>query len=67
MVAIKSYQADAFLKAVERVPAAVLFFGSDAGACRRAGRQRSQSGSASAMARTADYGLRPLKKDTKIP
>jgi DNA polymerase-3 subunit delta len=31
MVAVKAYQADAFLKAVERVPAAVLFFGSDAG------------------------------------
>lgn len=31
MVAIKARQADAFLKAVERVPAAVLFYGSDAG------------------------------------
>jgi DNA polymerase-3 subunit delta len=31
MVAVKSYQADAFLKAVERVPSAVLFFGTDAG------------------------------------
>ena len=31
MVAIKSYQADAFLKAVERVPSAVLFYGTDAG------------------------------------
>jgi DNA polymerase III subunit delta len=31
MVAIKAHQADAFLKAVERVPAAVLFYGSDAG------------------------------------
>jgi DNA polymerase III subunit delta len=31
MVAVKAYQADAFLKAVEKVPAAVLFFGSDAG------------------------------------
>jgi DNA polymerase-3 subunit delta len=31
MVAVKAYQAEAFLKAVERVPAAVLFFGSDAG------------------------------------
>ena len=31
MVAVKAYQADAFLKAVERVPPAVLFFGSDAG------------------------------------
>jgi DNA polymerase-3 subunit delta len=31
MVAIKSYQADAFLRAVERVPSAVLFFGTDAG------------------------------------
>jgi len=31
MVAVKAYQADSFLKAVERVPAAVLFFGSDAG------------------------------------
>jgi DNA polymerase-3 subunit delta len=31
MVAIKSFQADAFLKAVERVPSAVLFYGPDAG------------------------------------
>jgi DNA polymerase-3 subunit delta len=31
MVAVKSYQADAFLKAVERVPQAVLFYGTDAG------------------------------------
>ncbi|MBO0766634.1 MAG: DNA polymerase III subunit delta [Hyphomicrobiaceae bacterium] len=31
MVAVKSYQADAFLKALERVPSAVLFFGTDAG------------------------------------
>jgi DNA polymerase III subunit delta len=31
MVAVKAFQADAFLKAVDRVPAAVLFFGSDAG------------------------------------
>jgi DNA polymerase-3 subunit delta len=31
MVAVKSYQADAFLKAVERVPPAVLFYGTDAG------------------------------------
>ncbi len=31
MVAVKAYQAEAFLKAVERVPEAVLFFGSDAG------------------------------------
>jgi DNA polymerase-3 subunit delta len=31
MVAIKSFQADAFLKAVERVPSAVLFYGTDAG------------------------------------
>jgi DNA polymerase III subunit delta len=31
MVAVKSYQAEAFLKAVERVPAAVLFYGTDAG------------------------------------
>jgi DNA polymerase III subunit delta len=31
MVAVKSYQADAFLKAVERVPTALLFFGTDAG------------------------------------
>jgi DNA polymerase-3 subunit delta len=31
MAAIKSFQADAFLKAVDRVPSAVLFFGSDAG------------------------------------
>jgi DNA polymerase-3 subunit delta len=31
MVAVKSYQADAFLKAVERLPSAVLFFGTDAG------------------------------------
>jgi DNA polymerase-3 subunit delta len=31
MVAVKSYQADAFLKAVERVPSAVLFYGTDAG------------------------------------
>jgi DNA polymerase-3 subunit delta len=31
MVAVKAYQAEAFLKAVERVPAAVLFFGGDAG------------------------------------
>jgi DNA polymerase-3 subunit delta len=31
VVAVKSYQADAFLKAVEKVPAAVLFYGSDAG------------------------------------
>ena len=31
MVAIKAHQADAFLQAVERVPAAVLFYGSDAG------------------------------------
>jgi DNA polymerase-3 subunit delta len=31
MVAVKSFQADAFLKAVERVPSAVLFYGTDAG------------------------------------
>jgi DNA polymerase-3 subunit delta len=31
MVAVKAWQADAYLKAVEKVPAAVLFFGSDAG------------------------------------
>ena len=31
MVAVKSYQADTFLKAVERVPSAVLFYGTDAG------------------------------------
>jgi DNA polymerase III subunit delta len=31
MVAIKSHQADAFLKAADRVPAAVLLYGSDAG------------------------------------
>ena len=31
MVAIKAHQADAFLNALERVPAAVLFYGPDAG------------------------------------
>lgn len=31
MVAVKAHQAEAFLRAVERVPAAVLFYGSDAG------------------------------------
>ena len=31
MVAIKAHQADAFLNALERVPAAVLFYGGDAG------------------------------------
>jgi DNA polymerase III subunit delta len=31
MVAVKSFQADAFLKAVERVPSALLFYGTDAG------------------------------------
>jgi DNA polymerase III subunit delta len=31
MVAVKSFQADAFLKAVERIPSAVLFYGTDAG------------------------------------
>lgn len=31
MVAIKTHQADAFLKAVERVPAAVLLYGTDEG------------------------------------
>jgi DNA polymerase-3 subunit delta len=31
MVTVKSFQADAFLKAVERVPSAVLFYGTDAG------------------------------------
>ena len=31
MVAVKSYQADAFLKAVERAPSSVLFYGTDAG------------------------------------
>lgn len=31
MVAVKSYQADAFLKAVPRVPPAVLLYGTDAG------------------------------------
>jgi DNA polymerase III subunit delta len=31
MVAVKSFQADAFLKAVERMPSAVLFYGTDAG------------------------------------
>jgi len=31
MVAIKGHQAEAFLRAVERVPASVLFYGSDAG------------------------------------
>jgi DNA polymerase-3 subunit delta len=31
MVAVKSFQADAFLKAIDRAPAAALFFGGDAG------------------------------------
>jgi DNA polymerase-3 subunit delta len=31
MVAVKTHQADAFLKAAERAPAAVLFYGPDAG------------------------------------
>jgi DNA polymerase-3 subunit delta len=31
MVAIKAHQAEAFLKAIERVPPAVLFYGTDAG------------------------------------
>lgn len=31
MVAVKSFQADAFLKSIERVPAAVLFYGGDVG------------------------------------
>lgn len=31
MVAIKAYQAEAFLKAIDRLPAAVLFYGGDAG------------------------------------
>jgi DNA polymerase-3 subunit delta len=31
MVAVKSYQADAFLRAIDKAPAAVLFFGGDAG------------------------------------
>jgi DNA polymerase-3 subunit delta len=31
MVAVKAHQADAFLNAIERVPAAVLFYGPDAG------------------------------------
>ena len=31
MVAVKSFQADAFLKAVDRLPSAVLFYGTDAG------------------------------------
>lgn len=31
MVAVKTHQADAFLKAAERMPAAVLLYGSDAG------------------------------------
>ncbi|HEX6002200.1 MAG TPA: DNA polymerase III subunit delta [Hyphomicrobiaceae bacterium] len=31
MVAVKGYQADAFLKAVDRVPSAVLLYGMDAG------------------------------------
>jgi DNA polymerase-3 subunit delta len=31
MVAVKSHQAEAFLKALDRVPGAVLFYGSDAG------------------------------------
>src|ERR1700741_3418703 len=31
MVAVKAHQAEAFLKALERVPAAVLFYGTDAG------------------------------------
>lgn len=31
MVAVKAHQADAFLKALDRVPAAVLFYGTDAG------------------------------------
>lgn len=31
MVAVKSHQADAFLKAADRVPSAVLLYGSDAG------------------------------------
>jgi len=31
MVAVKAHQAEAFLRAVERVPAAVLFYGGDAG------------------------------------
>ena len=31
MVAVKTHQANNFLSAVERVPAAVLFYGSDSG------------------------------------
>jgi DNA polymerase III subunit delta len=31
MVAVKSFQADAFLKALDRLPSAVLFYGTDAG------------------------------------
>lgn len=31
MVAVKAHQADSFLKALDRLPAAVLFYGSDAG------------------------------------
>src|SRR6185295_4806043 len=31
MVAVKSFQADAFLKAVDRLPSVVLFYGTDAG------------------------------------
>ena len=31
MVAVKAHQADAFLKALDRVPSAVLFYGTDAG------------------------------------
>jgi DNA polymerase-3 subunit delta len=31
MVAVKTYQADAFLKAIARIPPAILFYGGDAG------------------------------------
>ena len=31
MVAVKSHQADAFLKAADRVPSLVLLYGTDAG------------------------------------
>ncbi len=31
MVAVKAHQAEAFLKSLERLPPAILFYGTDAG------------------------------------
>ena len=63
MVAVKAHQADAFLNALERVPAAVLFYGTDAGSRQRARGRCSRGGWPSARAaRSAPRRCRPRER-----